>query len=148
MRFRIAVFGVVAAASLTGAALAQDADAIANRLNVMKVTVAGAMRPAAMMAQDKQPFDAATAKASMETIATAMATFPDLFPPGSENVSDRAAPEIWSDAAGFKAAAEKFGADAKAAAAAADQGPDAFKAALAVVGGNCQSCHQKYRAEE
>jgi cytochrome c556 len=148
MRLRNVVFGVVASAAVAGAALAQDADAIANRLDVMKVTIAGAVRPAAMMTMGKQDYDAAAAKAAMQTIATAMATFPSLFPPGSENIKDRAGPAIWSDPAGFKAASDKLVADATAAAAAADQGLDAFKVAFAKVGENCQGCHEKFRAPE
>lgn len=148
MRLRNAVIAVAGSAVVAGAAWAQDATAIANRINVMKEIVGPNIRTSAMMVQGKQPFDAAAAKASMQAISAALATFPALFPPGSENVQDRAAPTIWSDAAGFKATAEKASADAAAAAAAADQGAEAFAAAFGAVGGSCQSCHEKYRAEE
>jgi cytochrome c556 len=77
-----------------------------------------------------------------------MSTFPALFPPGSENIQDRASPEIWKNPDDFKARAAKLEADAKAAAAAADQGIEAFKTAFNTMGGNCQGCHEKYRAEE
>ena len=148
MRFRSLIIGVAAVAALAGAALAQDDAAIANRIDVMKKTINGAVRPAALMAFGKQDFDPAAAKASMETIATAISTFPTLFPPGSEGIKDKASPAIWSDTAGFKAAAAKLETDAKAAAAAADKGVDAFKQAFATVGADCQACHDKYRAKE
>jgi cytochrome c556 len=116
------VLGVLVAAGVAGVARAEDAaaiaeeptaEAIANRLDVMKVTVSGAVKPAALMALGKQDFDAAAAKKSMETIATAIATFPSLFPPGSEGVQDRASPDIWKTFDDFKAHAAKLETDAK-----------------------------------
>jgi cytochrome c556 len=45
----------------------------------------------------------------------------------------------------FKMHAAQLGTDAKAAADAAAQGEDAFKAAFGAVGGDCGACHKKYR---
>jgi cytochrome c556 len=139
--------GVLAAVALAGTSVAEEVT-IENRIDVMKVTINGAVRPAALMAFGKQDFDAAAAKKSMETIATAIATFPALFPPGSEGIKDKASPEVWKDPEGFKAEAAKLEANAKAAAAAADKGVDAFKQAFAAVGAQCQACHDKYRLKD
>jgi cytochrome c556 len=148
MQLRNVILSAVFVTGLTGMALAQDADAIKNRINVMKVTVSGAVRTGFLMTTGKQDFNAAEAKKAMETVATAIATFPSLFPPGSENIQDRASPEIWKNMDDFKARAAKLGADATAAAAAADKGLDAFKAAFNTMGENCGGCHSKYRLEE
>jgi cytochrome c556 len=147
MLFRTLLIGALTLAGLTTAVLAEEIT-VENRINVMKKIIGPAVKPAALMANGKQEYDAAAAKKSMETIAAAIATFPSLFPPGSENVKDEAAPTIWSDPEGFKAAAAKLETDAKAAAAAADQGLDAFKAAFNTVGEDCGGCHQKYRQKE
>jgi cytochrome c556 len=48
----------------------------------------------------------------------------------------------------FKAIAAKLVTDAKAASAAAPNGVDAFKVAFQAVGGDCMSCHQKYRTQD
>jgi cytochrome c556 len=48
----------------------------------------------------------------------------------------------------FKALAAKLATDAKASAAAAPNGADAFKVTLAAVNGDCMACHQKYRVSE
>jgi cytochrome c556 len=145
MRFRGVLTGVLAVIAVATAAVAEEAT-VEKRLDVMKVTVGGAVRPAALMASGKQDYDAAVAKQSMETIAAAIAKFVTLFPPGSDSIKDEAGPAIWSDPEGFKAAGAKLETDAKAAAAAADQGVEAFKAAFNTVGADCQACHEKYRA--
>ena len=75
---------------------------------------------------------------------------PALFPAGSgmdKNPTSKAKPEIWSDAADFKAKADAYAkatADFKAAADKGDAG--AVKTATAEVGKSCQSCHESFRA--
>ena len=62
---------------------------------------------------------------------------------------NRAKPEIWSDNAKFKAAAEKMqGEMAKLEAAAKTGSLDNIKAAVGGMGGACKACHDDFRAEK
>lgn len=89
-------------------------------------------------------FDAAAAKAPAQTLIDNAAKTPSLFAPGTENADTGASPAIWTDQAGFKAAAAKLGTDATALQAATDQA--SFAAALKTVQGDCGGCHKAYRA--
>lgn len=92
-------------------------------------------------------YDAAAAKGAMDKLAASGDKIVALFPKGSEtgsgDLKTGAGPTIWSDAAGFKTAAAKFSADAKAAGAAKDAAgfADAFKTVQA----DCGGCHKTYR---
>jgi cytochrome c556 len=68
------------------------------------------------------------------------------FPKGSEGGEAKAA--IWTDAAGFKAAADQYAADTAALVAAAKSGDKAkFTESWSKVRGNCAACHGKYKTE-
>ena len=134
-------FVAVAAAAFVGYAVAAE-DYQEQRWALMKdngaqATVAG------RMAQGAAPFDAAAAKAAMEKLAANAAATPALFPPGSEGGD--ALPAIWENFADFEAKATAMETAATAAAAAADQGLEAFGPAFAAVGQSCGACHQTYR---
>jgi len=141
---RVISFGVVtfaAAAAIAGVAFAQG-DVIEQREALMKdngaqATVGG------KMAQGATPFDAAAAKAAMEKLAANAVATPALFPPGSEGGD--ALPAIWENFADFEAKANALKTAADAAAAAADQGLEAFGPAFGAVGQACAACHQTYR---
>lgn len=131
---------------LTSLAVAAD-DPIAARKDLMKHN-GGAAKAAVGMIKGEKPFDAAEAAAAMKTITDDMATFVTLFPEGSDKGDTSAAPKIWEDMDGFKAAAAKLSADAKTAGDAAAGGLDAFKVAFNTVGNDCGACHQKYRLKK
>ncbi len=81
----------------------------------------------------------------MNSIATDMATFPTLFPPGSDQApKTEASPDIFTHMDDFKALAAKLAADAKTAADSAAIGLDAFTTAYNTVGQDCTACHNKY----
>jgi cytochrome c556 len=66
------------------------------------------------------------------------------FPKGSEGGEAKAA--IWTDAAGFKAAADQYAADTAALLEAAKSGDKAqFTESWGKVRGNCAACHGKYK---
>jgi len=90
------------------------------------------------------PFDAAAAKAPAQTLIDNAAKMPALFGPDTQPDAE-ALPTIWSDQAGFKAAAAKLGTDAAALQAATDQA--SFAVALKTVQGDCGGCHTVYRAK-
>jgi cytochrome c556 len=135
------IVSVAAAAAIAGYAFAQD-DMVAKRQALMKdngaqATIAG------QMIKGETPFDAAAAKAAMEKIAANAAEIPADFPAGSEG--GNALPAIWANFADFEAKAAALGTAATAAAAAPDQGLEAFGPAFGAVGQACGACHQTYR---
>lgn len=137
----------IAFASLTVSVAA--ADPIEDRQAIMKER-GQIMRTLGPIAQEKQPFDAAIVLAALEQMnANAQKTdIPALYPEGSETGGDtKAAPAIWEDMAGFTAISDKFKTDAAAAAEAAPQDLEAFKAVFGPMASNCGTCHEKYRLE-
>jgi cytochrome c556 len=135
---------IVAAALLALGATAAFAGPIEDRQASMKAIAAAAKD--ASTAAKATPYDAATVKAKLQVIADAADKFPTLFPKGTEAggaTKTGAGPAIWTDAAGFKAAAAKLSTDAKAAGAAASA--DAFTAAFKTVQADCGACHKTYR---
>jgi cytochrome c556 len=137
------VASLVVAGLVLGASLAVvAADAFHERHMAMQA-VGDAMKPLGAMAKKEAPFDAAAVKASATTIADNLKKAATLFPAGSGGGESRAKPEIWTDAAAFDKAMK----DAHAAALALQGVKDeaAFGPALGALGGNCKSCHDKYR---
>ncbi len=75
---------------------------------------------------------------------------PAMFPPGSDNSPTAALAPVWSDAAGFKAAADKAEDLAENLAEAAKGGdPKATLAAFAMLGKDgCGGCHGTFRRKD
>jgi len=119
-------------------------DPIKARRAIMKANGA-AVGSLVKMVRGETPFDAAAAKAALETIHNS-ATIADLFPAGSDRGDTNALPQVWTDNAGFKAALAKLIAadDAQLANPTADV--DGVKAALGALGPTCTGCHNTYRA--
>ncbi len=137
---------VAIAALAGGIALAED-DPVVARQQLMKANGAAA-KLGYMMARGKVPFDAAAAAEAMNKIADDMNTFPTLFPPGSDKAAKTtASPDIFANMDDFKARAAQLQTDARAAAAAAANGVDAFSVAFDAIDHDCGGCHQKYRTE-
>jgi cytochrome c556 len=133
----------VAVAALGVTAVVAQGDPIAARKAVMKENN-NQGRIAREMADGKQPFDLAVAKKAFASFQDAATKLPTLFPAGSQAGDTRALPAIWEKPAEFKAAADKFGADAKAGAANIKD-VESLKTAMAELGKNCGSCHQSFR---
>ena len=124
-------------------------DAIKYRQSVLTVRANHFGRIGAM-AQGKVPFDAKAAADNAE-IALMMSKLPFVaFGEGTDKgAPNRAKPEIWSNNAKFRAAAEKMqGEMVKLEAAAKSGNFDAVKAAAGGVGGACKGCHDDFRAEK
>jgi len=126
-------------AAASGMVFAQDINA--ERAAVMRSNgqAVAALRPLTTS------FDAAAVKAQAEVLAGNGAKIAVLFAPGTDQNNPQASPAIWTDAAGFKAAADKFTADANALTAVSD-GPG-LAAALATLQSNCGACHKAYRLQ-
>ena len=86
------------------------------------------------------------------TLKTTASQLPSWFPKGSgpeSKVNTDAKPEIWTDAAGFSAAANRLQVESsklQALAAAGDL--NGVKAQARVTGGACKNCHDKFRVPE
>ena len=147
----IATF-VLAAAAVTlsapaSAQFAKPEDAIKYRQSSLSVMATHFGRVAAM-ANGRMPFNAQAA-AENAAIAETMSKLPWAgFVDGSDKGNTRAKPEIWSDSAKFKAAADTMQSEmTKVAAAARGGNIDAIKAAVGSAGGTCKACHDNFRKD-
>ena len=137
------------AASLPAAAQFQKPeDAIKYRQGAFTV-MANHLGRIGAMAAGRAPFDAKVA-AENAALVNDLAKLPfTAFGEGTDKgLPNRAKPEIWKDAAKFKAASEKMVVEVGKLEAAAKAGNlDAIKAAMSAVGGSCKACHDDFRAE-
>ncbi len=139
------VFVVVGLAVGASAVLAQ-ANSISERRDTMKA-VGAATRDGAAMAKGEAPFDAAKAQAVFKTYGDAAKKMPGFYPESAKTGGETtAAPKIWEDQAGFKAAFAKFEADAAKGATATDLA--GFKTAFGDATKNCGACHEVYRIKK
>jgi cytochrome c556 len=142
---RIAFAAALAACSAT-VVLAQT-DVIAQRRDMMKSNGAATKDPGAML-KGEAAFDLAKVQAALAKYQEVAPKMPALYPENSKTGGETtAAPKIWEDPAGFKAAFEKFAADAKVAAAAIKD-EATFKANFPKVLKNCGDCHESYRVKK
>lgn len=133
-----------------GTATAQE-DPVQARQALM-AAAAGAAGIAVPMLKGEMEYQPAVARAAIATFygvsSSAHAFFPEGTGPGANT---KAAPKVWEDPEGFKAAFDKFKAAAEAAFKAAGRdGPadlKAFQQAVGPVLQNCGTCHENYRLE-
>lgn len=135
---------VTAGLAIAATTVVAQTDVIAERKGIMRGNGA-ATRTGTQMIRGEVPFDLAKAKEVFAGIQAGMTRFPNLFPENSKTGGEtKAAPRIWEDMAGFRAAAAKIVQDASAAAAATtDQA--SFQTNFQRVTANCNACHQTYR---
>jgi len=101
------------------------------------------------MAQGKIPYDAKAA-ADNAAVVEFMSKLPwAAFGEGTDQGGNtKAKPEVWSDNAKFKDAAEKMQAEVVKLAAAAKTGKlDDLKTAVGATGGSCKNCHDSFRSK-
>ena len=99
------------------------------------------------MAQGKIPFDAKTA-ADNAAVVESMSKLPWAgFGEGTnQGGNTKAKPEVWSDNAKFKEAADKMMAEVVKLNTAAKTGKlDDLKSAVSATGGTCKNCHDNFR---
>jgi len=145
--------GLAAAGLLTSlpaaAQFQKPEDAIKYRQSAFTVMAAHFGRLGAM-ANGRVPFDAKAA-AFNANIANELAALPfTAFAEGTDKgAPHRAKPEIWKEAAKFKAGGDKMAeAMGKLDAAAKTGNLDAIKAAFGAAGQTCKACHDDFRAEK
>jgi cytochrome c556 len=105
--------------------------------------------PLGGMAQGKVPYNANIVARNAEYLEV-LAKLPwDGFDASTQGQKSAALPEIWKDAAGFKAAQDKLQSEIGKLVAAVKGGNEAaVKAQLADVGKSCGGCHQKFRQKQ
>ncbi len=99
------------------------------------------------MAQGKIPFDAKAA-ADNAAVVESMSKLPWAgFGEGTnQGGNTKAKPEVWSDNAKFKEAADKMMAEVVKLNTAAKTGKlDDLKSAVSATGGTCKNCHDNFR---
>ncbi len=102
--------------------------------------------PMAGMAQGKVPYNADTMKRNAVLLEALSKMAWDGFTPATQGVKSRALPEIYSNAAKFKEAQDRFQADATKLVAAVNGGDEAaIKAQVGAIGKICGSCHESFR---
>jgi cytochrome c556 len=143
----LAVMGALAAGAMVGGAtiaLAQ-ADVIKQRQENRK-EAAATMRSIKGVIDAKGDVKAVVASAAkLKTLENA---FDKMFPAGSDKGETKALPTVWSDSAGFQAAAKNADAAYDKLATAAGSGDlAAVTAAFGDTGKACGACHDKFRAK-
>jgi cytochrome c556 len=142
-----AALSVAALVPLTAQAqFAKAEDAIKYRQGAFTVLGAHFSRIGAMVS-GRAPYDAAAAAENAAVVA-AVGKLPfAAFGPGTDAGRDhRARPEIWRDAAKFKAAADRM-TDAVAKLPAAASDPAALKTAFGAAAASCKGCHDDFRKD-
>ena len=137
---------ILAISTVALAVSAAYADPIADRKAIMKER-GGLIGGLAKMAKGETPFDAAAVKTALEGLKAneAKVDIDALFPAGSDKGDTKAAPKIWEDMNGFKAANQKYSDTVDAAVAAPAADAAALGEQVKALGGGCGGCHQTYR---
>ena len=140
----------IAVTSLSAPAMAQfqkAEDAVKYRQAAFTVMGTHFARVGAM-ANGKVPFDAKVAAENIAIVET-MSHLPWVaFSPGTDKGDTRALPKVWSEAADFKAGADKMQAEvAKLVVASKTGNLDAIKTAFGAAGQSCKACHDNYRKD-
>jgi len=145
MKLKSAFAALFAAAICSTVAIAAEPQEI--RQQEMKDTGA-AFGALSAIAKGQKPFDAAVVKTSLDKISEVSKDYHNHFPKGSETgFETEAGIKIWEDAAGFKAANDKFAADVATVLASAPTDAAGVGVAVGTIGANCAACHQAYRVK-
>ena len=142
-----AALSVAALVPLTAQAqFAKSEDAIKYRQGAFTVLGAHFSRIGAMVS-GRVPYDAAAAAENAAVVAAVGKLPLAAFGPGTDTGREnRARPEIWRDAAKFKAAADRM-TDAVAKLPAAASDPAALKTAFGAAAASCKGCHDDFRKD-
>jgi cytochrome c556 len=131
----------------SGAALAQaNPEILVKQRQAAMILQGKYFGPMAGMAQGKVPYNADVVKRNAVLLEALSKMAWDGFAPATQAVKSRALPEIYSNAAKFKEAQDRFQADAAKLVATVNSGDEAaIKAQIGAIGKNCGSCHETFR---
>jgi cytochrome c556 len=140
-------FALVAALSAPASAqFARGEDAVKYRQGALYVLAHHFTRIGAMV-NGRTPYDARAAVEHAELVAALAKLPPSGFGPGTEKLSARARPEIWSEQVRFKEHNDRMVAEsAKLLVAARTHSVDQLKASFAATAATCKGCHDAYRS--
>ncbi len=142
-----ALAAVVGAAALPASAqFAKPEDAVKYRQSALTVMGAHFGRIGAMV-NGRIPFDGKVAQENAQVVSD-VARLPWAgFGPGTDKISARAKPEIWTEQAKFKDHSDKMVAEtAKLLAAAKTQNLDNLMTAFGSTAATCKACHDAFRS--
>ena len=144
-----ATVGLTLAVGFIGTAFAQANPATLVKQRQAAMSLQGKyFGPLFGMGSGRAPYDAAIAARNAGYLETLSHMAWDGFNPSTANEKSNALPKIYEDAAGFKAAQDKFQAEATKLVAATKGGNEAAaKAAIGEIGKSCNGCHDTYRAK-
>lgn len=142
------IAGAALAAAVASPAWAQFAraeDAVKYRQGALHV-LEHHFKRIGVMVRGRAPYDARAVLENAELVA-AMARLPMTgFGPGTDRLSEKARPEIWTEQARFKEHNDKLVSESgKLLAAARSNDIDQLKAAYAATAATCKGCHDAYR---
>ena len=139
--------GMVLIGVWNGAAAQGDEAVIKYRQNIMK-SLGGHAGAIAQIVKGQSPHKAHLVNHA-QALRDLVAMVPDAFGQKTMGGETRAKPEIWTDASGFKKAADDAAAATKAFAEAAASGDDgAIGEKLKAVFDGCKGCHKDYREKK
>ncbi len=141
----LALLAAAFAALPASAQFARPEDAVKYRQGALTVMGAHFSRIGAM-ASGRAPYDAKAALENAQVVAD-VARLPWAgFGPGTDKISPRAKPEIWTEQAKFRDHADKMVAEsANLLAAAKTNNLDNLKKAFASTSASCRACHDNFR---
>jgi cytochrome c556 len=123
--------------------------AIEYRQAVYKV-IAGNFGPLTQVAQGKAEFKPETTAKQASRVAQVAPFIADAYPDASKEGKTRALPAVWTNRKEFDALVSDFVTHSKTLADVAENSStagDEFKAAVAAVGNDCKTCHDKFRSK-
>ncbi len=133
------------ASAQTGVAFAKPEDAVKYRQSALSLMGTHLTR-LGQMATGRAPYDAKQAVENAEVLATLSRLPWAGFGPGTDKLSAKAKPEIWTEQAKFKDHADKMqGEVAKLLVAARTNNLDNLKAAFGPAANSCKACHDNFR---
>lgn len=146
---KIVISSILAALGLSVAFIAQaqvKPETLVKQRQAAMILQGKYFGPMAGMAQGKVPFNAAVISRNAGLLEALSKMAWDGFDPSTSGEKSRALPEIYSDAAKFKAAQDSFQANAtKLVAASKGSDEAAIKAAIGAIGKDCGGCHDTFR---
>lgn len=144
----VAAAACTLAAPVSAQSFQKPEDAVKYRQGAMRVMAAhfGAL---GAMANGRAPFDAQAAARHADVIALVSHLPFAGFVPGSDKGETRAKPEIWTEQAKFRGAADKMQSEVGKLASAAKTGSlDNLKTAFGPAANTCKACHDDFRKEQ
>ena len=133
-------------AAPAAAQFAKPEDAVKYRQSALFVMSQHVGRIGAMV-NGRVPYDANVAIENAEVVATVSKLPWAGFGPGTDKISQKAKPEIWTEQAKFKEHNEKLVSETgKLLAAAKTNNLDNLKVAFGSTAGTCKACHDAFRS--